>query len=268
MIIATCGFSGIYAETDTPALTVGDTWTYGFLNTVTNEVVERWTLTIDRIEDYEGTSCYVWTTDYQESTLQEWITTEEGDWTILRLNHDIYVNDEIILQTYSPGMKLFDFPLTVGKEWSGESSVTLNVTRSTGEIVYVNSFMLSWHRKVVSVESITVPAGTFDTYLVEETTAYDGVENLQCKYWYFCGDMNNYVKCDHYDPSVDQLYSQGDLTRYDVAVQGDGMVDGQANGQGDVFSGVLIPLGLVVLVVVIAVIVFIYYRKRRTTKAT
>ena len=268
MIIAICGFSGIYAETGVPSLSVGDTWVYGLPNQVTGEVVQPYAVTIDRMEDYQGVSCYVWATEYSESQLEEWITIEEGDWTILKLNHNIYVADEIALQTYSPGLKLFDFPLSVGKEWSGESNVTLTVTRSTGETLGNESFMLSWHRKVVSVKSITVPAGTFDTYLVEETTAHDGVDDVWCQYWYFCNNVNNWVKHEHYDPHADQLYFEGDLMSYDVAVQGDGEGDDQVNGQEDVFSGVLIPLGLVVLVVVIAVIVFIYYRRRRTTKAT
>ena len=108
-----------------------------------------------------------------------------------------------------------------------------------------------------SENSVTVPAGTFDTYLVEETTAHDGVEDIWRQYWYVSDTVNNFVKHEHYNPHADELYFEGDLTSYDVAVQG----DGKANGQEDDFSFLLFPVGLAVLIIVLVFTVFLYYRQ-------
>jgi hypothetical protein len=70
---------------------------------------------------------------------------------------------------YDPPRPLFDFPLTTGKTWSYsgtvleyESGVLISETPATG----------SW--EVLGTETVTVPAGTFDTIVVQEVFEEEG----------------------------------------------------------------------------------------------
>jgi len=233
-------------EAEAPSMSVGDSWTYAG-----ERLSKYYNVTIDRNEDYEGVQCYVWITNYPDSTLQEWITTKEEDWVILKLNHDIAYAGEIVDQTYSPGLKLFDFPLNVGKEWSGRSYIEVsswwNSTEGIGESDKGSEYM-DWSRKVVSKETVTVPAGTFDTYVIEE------VEYMGGQIFWFSTDVKNYVKHAHCSQDTTAVTSLEHLTSCELA-QTD-------NGASNLPLIIILPAAIGVL----GVAFFIYSRRNHRRK--
>ena len=183
----------LYTERNVPKLSIGDQWTFlevhNYGKVYTKEI-------IDSIEDVEGVPCYVRTQNssyvdpaYWAHTV--WITS---DWEVLKTStqQDVDLNYFTI---FFPGWKLYDFPLTVGKEWGGKSHCTIKFLDSEGEISDTGYSHNDWVRNVVSTETITVPAGTFETYVVEEV-----MMGKRKRFW-FSVDVKNYVKME-----IDDVY--------------------------------------------------------------
>jgi hypothetical protein len=261
MIVVLCSFLGVCAETVVPVLSVGDRWSYGWFNgeftNATGEVGgHRGTISVDRIEDFKGVSCYVLIYEnvadqYENFTETVWMTQ---DWVILKTeDYLVYPEAETIITfVWSPGMKLYDFPLTVGKEWSDRSYRTIEQTwweggseeTWTGEMDYFD-----WSRKVVAAETVTVPAGTFDTYVVEI------VGNSNLMMWlgdrfYFSPDAKNYVKAEGRGE-----YGGGEvLTSYELAPT--------ESEQGD-FSEFSLPIALTISFGILGCAYFFISRRER-----
>ena len=105
------------------------------------------------------------------------MTSVDGD--VVRLN-----NGNIVVTALGAAIKnargTFDPPsggtpaeLQVGKKWSGRSTQV----RPDGQI-----FELKTESKITGRETITVPAGTFQTYVIE-TTLYSSNFTLNIKAW-------------------------------------------------------------------------------------
>jgi len=213
IILFTWDFFIIYAETEIPIFSVGDQWSYGWFNgryTNNTEVGgHMMTITVDRMEDYEGVPCYVCIQEYQPWEYENhtnifWITS---DWVILRTEiFDVYpFGESRITFIYDQGMKLYDFPLSVGKEWSGRSYRTIeqtfyNFTTGEEEIWTGGTDYIDWFRRVVATDNITIPAGTFDTYVVEMVGG-ESTMGLEEGYNYFSLDARNNVKFESPSPS-------------------------------------------------------------------
>jgi hypothetical protein len=188
LITVMWSFFGTYTGTKAPILCVGDQWTYlevyKYGKSCRTEI-------IDRIEDFEGAECYVRIQNclyidpaYEANTV--WITS---DWVVLK----IYMQESIDFRyftTYYPGWKLYDFPLTVGKEWGEKSHGTESYLDADGEIMGTGYPHKDWIRSIVSTETVTVPVGTFDTYVIEELMMGN------CKRFWFSEDVKNYVKME------------------------------------------------------------------------
>lgn len=218
LMIVTWSFFGTCAETEAPSLSVGDQWTYEWMNATGElEGIPR-TMTVDRIEDFEGVPCYVLISDIEigpiNMTKTAWMNS---NWVILKTeDYEIWKDlEQRVTKVYNPGIKLYDFPLSVGKEWSGRSYVAgtswWNST-TAGEGTDTGSEYIDWVRKVVATETITVPAGNFDTYIVEELKFGDGT-----RFW-FSVDAKNHVKLEYFGE-----YYVGEerevLTSYELATQ-------------------------------------------------
>jgi hypothetical protein len=209
LVTVTCSFFGTYTATTCPILSVGDQWTY-------LEVYEQGksyhTEIIDRKEDFEGASCYVLIQDslypgpvYEANTV--WLTS---DWVVLK-TYTQEVSNVRYYTTYYPGWKLYDFPLIIGKEWGEKSHGTLSYLDEEGEINGTWYSHEDWVRNVISTETITVPAGTFDTYVVEE------YKMGNCKRFWFSEDVKNYVKMEWGD--IDGVQFTIVLTSYELSPQ-------------------------------------------------
>lgn len=270
MIIVTWSFFGTHAETVAPILNVGDQWSYGWFNgEFTNATGEVGGLgvavTVDRMEDFDGVRCYVCIYDYrgdphENRTQTVWMTS---DWVILK-TEDYYIYTVPDAETritfiWSPGMKLYDFPLTVGKEWSERSYRTIEQSwydhakgeeeKWTGEVDYID-----WLRRVVSTETVTVPAGIFDTYVVEGVGA-EPIMGLGQRV-YFSPDAKTHVKWE-----APGMSGGGEvLTSYELAPQ----ANEQENGSSNMPLIIVLPAAIGVL----GITFLIYNRRNQATKDT
>jgi len=257
MNIGTWSFFGTYADPEAPFLSVGDKWNYTWIGEGGD--FPR-TVTIDRIEDFEEVQCYVFIDKYRHSELinRTEITWMTSDWVILK-TEELETNhlddlEQRITRIYTPGKKLFDFPLSVGKEWSGRSYVEV-VGEWSGAVVGEGSDTgweyVDWVRTVVAKETVTVPAGTFDTYVIEEPKYMSGE-----RFW-FCTGVQNYVKHTCY--ILSQVESEGSerarLTSYELAPQ--------ENEQGNGSSDLSLPIALGASIGVLGFTSLLYYRRNR-----
>ena len=266
MIIVVCSFLGTYAETDFPVLSVGDRWSYGWFNgeftNTTGEVGGHMiNVTVDRVEDFEGVPCYVCIYEYsanlyENRTQTVWLTS---DWTVLKTEDQyIYANPEAetrITFVWSPGMKLYDFPLTVGKEWSDRSYRKIEQTWWQGgdEETDTGTDYIDWSRKIVSTETVIVPAGTFETYVLE---GFGGEPPVWFELRsYFSPDAKNYVKAE----SIGEGGGGEVLTSYELVPQGSEQGGQQESG----FLNLILPIGLTASIGILGVIFFFLRRRQK-----
>jgi hypothetical protein len=262
MIIVTCSFLGTRAEAEVPILSVGDQWSYGWFDgeftNATGEVGGQvMNVTVDRMEDFEGIPCYVCVYEHRadehvNQTKTVWMTS---DWIILKTElYEVYPWAETrITFVWNPGMKLYDFPLSVGKEWSDRSYRTIDQTwweagneeTLTGEVDYID-----WGRKVVAVETITVPAGTFETYVIEGLGSDPLMVGMDKRY-YFSPE----AKIDIISRHPGEGGGGEVLTSYELAPKG--------NEQGSDFSELLLPIGLTASIGLLGFTFFLLRRRQK-----
>src|SRR5262249_28995248 len=148
-------------KADKPEWKVGNQWRYtwkrsvGPSGTLTREVV--------REDTFEGVPSYV-----------------------IRVgkNENFYTKDVLGLLATMSGGKVtlkrdapyqhFSWPLEVGKEW--KNSYTLERLEEKSSETYSNRMVVS------KVETLQVPAGTYETFKIEVYSAYSG--KLMNEYWY------------------------------------------------------------------------------------
>lgn len=148
--------------------------------------------------------------------------------------------------TYSPPYEQFEFPIDVGNIWWANTTRT-----STVELRHLHlppstsTSDISRNFTVVQTEKVTVPAGTFDTYVIEYTTG-------DSTYWdYYSPRANGIVKELIYD-------SEMNLTARMEMVAGNTIAP---EGVADTW------LLLIVGIVVVFAVVFVYFffiRRRRS----
>lgn len=125
-----------------PQLKVGDVWDYQFIDMLSGSVTAKFTRRLTAV-----------TAD--ELRFGGYVTDKS-------LNVLRRVQDGKVIQTWSPKRVNHEFPLQVGKSWSGKGVV--DTDRLTSEHAFTF--------RVLRQEQIIVPAGVFDTLRIEGTTKY------------------------------------------------------------------------------------------------
>ena len=96
------------------------------------------------------------------------VTSIGGDTAVINYGSQILTVLGAVIKnsrgSYEPPWRGLPVEFQVGKKWSGSSTQTANDGRT---------YQLQQRSKIVGRETITVPAGTFHTY-VSETTVYGG----------------------------------------------------------------------------------------------
>jgi hypothetical protein len=143
--VATLASAQDKAKAERPTLTIGDSWTYSYEDKTEASRKGTFTNTVTAIDG-------------------DVITFTRGNQTVTTTNLDLNETRGANGRTESPHSFSYDGPLEEGKEWRREITWTNSRGdrgRSTGK------------RKVLSYEKVTVPAGTFDAFLIE----YNGYYN-------------------------------------------------------------------------------------------
>lgn len=140
------------------------------------------------------------------------------------------------------------WPLTAGAQWDSSTTVWTVTTNSTGVVRYTSA-PLSTHFEVQSDASITVPAGTFTTSPLKQTTS--GSTSFVVNYW--SPQAGNAVRTESHNGSG-QSAGGYNLTSY--RYQGGSLFT-------TIFVGLPVWIWLLVIVLVLAAVVGIVVVRRR-----
>ena len=132
-----------------PEVKVGDRWVTRSKDVATGELRQPFTTTVTEVTD---NTIVVQVGGRTVSTLSR-------EWNVIETK----VDDKVTF-TATPLWMFYQFPLEVGKKWSGRWETT-SLTQAT-----------SWTADVVveAIESVTVPAGTFQAFKVRFQGTYNG----------------------------------------------------------------------------------------------
>jgi len=141
-----------------PELNIGETWTYE-IETEARSYKEK--NTVIAIKDCGGVTCYLIHSESPGETNDYWMTR---NWELFR-NSGTSASGRYNF-TYNPPLPIYAFPLEVGGAWSWNSTFEGTITSGGLDQNYTGT-IAGIHRRVTAKEMVTVPAGTFEAYLVE-----------------------------------------------------------------------------------------------------
>jgi hypothetical protein len=161
-LVAALFFPQVRIQSNPRQLDLGDTWTYKVTFPDSKSYIT--TATVQAISKLNRTEVYVLLRDDTEhiSTEYLWISF---NWHQLKSFIPHIGNMEAnITSTYTPPLALFRIPFHVGDEWN-VNSTAVTVTSIDNESIY-QSGVLNETRATESVDSISTPAGKFETFRV------------------------------------------------------------------------------------------------------
>lgn len=229
----------VKAEAELPKWSVGDKWVYetyyyGLTLETKTEIINITTINVNDT-NYEvyvahSTSSAPWTASISD----KYVLTENMA-TVKTVTIWGYAENKTeTMTTYQPPKKDFDFPLSVGKNWTTtytyfQNSESLgNFTKT--EIKYYN---------VTGIETITVKAGTFECYVIEDTDKY-GV--VYTKTWY-SPKVKNSVRTEE----TYRITITTDLASYSI----------KRGGDEDDFDLLVIPYVMLLIIIPIILVIVV-----------
>jgi len=151
LILPAAVFGQTAASVPRPEVKVGDSWTYNRINRYTNQVTGTFVNVVRKIEGGEITM-ESRSEDGQGGTLV-WVFA--SDWNLRKRGKAVF----------DPGIPQYAFPLEIGKKWEG-SYTGPSLLDEAGS---VDSTRKS---KVVGMEVVKVPAGSFNAVKIESETTW------------------------------------------------------------------------------------------------
>ncbi len=187
-----------------PVLRVGDTWHYHYSGPEKDSTEQ-----ILRNDTCSLSHCVV-----DQETNNAWNDTVwlSQDWNLSREHYVDQTTQFNYSYVYTPALQLYPFPLHVGESWWWNSTLTGWYTDQTGNHTQTATF--SNLRKVINETTVTVPAGTFDTFLVAE---YVQSGTVLHEYRWFSTDAKTSVKWESFDQFTHALFDSYNMTSYNLA---------------------------------------------------
>jgi hypothetical protein len=186
-----------------PVVHVGDTWNYIYSGPEGNSREQ-----IVRPNACGPSLCLV-----DQETNSAWNDTVwVRDWNLSRefyVDHTTPYNSSSV---YTPPLHLYDFPLAVGESWWWNTTATGWYTDQLGNHTQTISFSI--RRTVVNQTTVTVPAGTFDTFLVAQ---YINNGMQLNEYRWFSLQAKTSVKLLIFDVPTGSLRDSYVMTSYSLA---------------------------------------------------
>jgi len=240
------------STTPYPVLRAGDYWNFQYSTGETShETISNSTC--------DGTPCLA---DAEVSVPWSDTVWRNADWSYTKENYTDSTG--IYLDTYSPTVRPYDWPLAVGKQWTLDITVSEITKNSTG--TYTSSYRDVRTRTVVSETSITVPAGTFNTFQVDEYK--DG--NPHTRRW-LSYDVGDSVRWEYYRQG--QIVQSSVLTSYSLSSPTTNGPSGPSGSNGStnktpflptIFSAYLIAvIGAGIAVALVVTLLAIRHERRR-----
>ncbi len=179
MFAVSCGNSGQAPSGALPILKVGDTWTRR--NSVNgSEFTEVSIVTGERV--YNGIDCYTLQQTFTPAFYGASTSTMQVDKTTLNLvgteeSGSMNGVDFALTANVSRDYSVKPYPLSVGKTWTIIANTT-TTTRRMGRS-NISTEIDNDTYKVEKMESITVPAGTFQCFKIVEYSSTNAVVDTQ-----------------------------------------------------------------------------------------
>jgi hypothetical protein len=257
-------------EDEMPGWKVGDTWEYGMSSSgvsmnMTLEVEEIKTITVN------GTDYNVYSvTNEMVASLYGYEITSQGH-NYHRTTDLAIVKNEMSTSfmgmssgngaTYNPPKKECSFPVDVGKTWS-QTITEAQISYTDGEMTDYYEYETTYECRVSEMETITVPAGTFETYKIVSEDEW-GDES----YSWYSPKVKYFVKMSSGDPSDP---TDIELKSYDVASsKGGSTTESNEFGLSTLFEMpyLLFLIIIPVIVIVLAVALVARSKKKKRTQA-
>jgi hypothetical protein len=143
-------------------LELGDTWTYKVTFPDSKSYIT--TETVQDISELNGTEVYVLLRDDKEHISTEYLWISRNWFQLKSFIPHIGNLGANIATTYTPPFALFRIPFHVGDQWNVNSTL-VTVTTINSERIYQIG-VLNETRATESVDSISTPAGKFETFRV------------------------------------------------------------------------------------------------------
>jgi hypothetical protein len=187
-----------------PTLHVGDTWYYLYSGPEGNSREQ-----IVRPDACGPSPCLV-----DQETNTAWNDTAWiRDWNLSRESYVDHTTPYNYSSVYTPPLHLYNLPLTVGESWWWNSTATGWYTDQSGNHTQT-PISFSIKRTVVNQTTVTVPAGTFDTFLVAQYIS-DGMQLNE--YRWFSLQAKTTVKLMIFSVPTGALFDSYVMTSYSLA---------------------------------------------------
>ncbi len=231
-----------------PEWEIGDQWKYdmtvlGFSGTVTHEVSDITSINV------KGTDYDVYDMEVKGSGGVQHMYYLISDLAIVKTETPTMGTDPPLVNSYDPPKEDFNFPLTVEKTWN--SSYTQFI--SGGGLEPVNITFVETYT-AVTIESITVKAGTFECYRIE---SYDDREYANTTRWY-SEEVRNVVKSE---VNMSGIATEMELKSFSFKGEGDG------SEEDPIFESFILII-IILIVVVLIVILLIIGKRKKAQKAS
>ena len=216
---------------DAPVWNAGDYWVWritepGFNKSMKASVSEEletnlFTSIVKGKEVIEGKECYYNLELYDghpESEHHSYYPVECPPTEFYGIEYNTQTGTPVLKSIIYPyGNYIIQFPLYVGKIWEGECTyISWTYNADTENWEQYEEIIARVEARVVSIEEVTVDAGTFETYKVEAMNYTYSV--LKSIVWY-SPEIKNTVKGEIYiyEDKIPHLYLEFDLTEYHLA---------------------------------------------------
>jgi hypothetical protein len=182
-----------------------------------------------------------------KSRLKSTSYTPDGDET--------HVSIYNVTMTYKPPLDKYNFPMSIGRSWT--SSGNIMYLYDSGSETLDETFLGPFEFEALHEEQVSVPAGSFETFVLWSQELYSQEKTIACNLDYYSPKLGFPVKSESYD-SQRNLYHTMELVSYEKAA-----VDGESK-EGGIFgledSNLLFIL--ILLIIIILVLVLIGYKRR------
>jgi hypothetical protein len=160
------------------------------------------------------------------------------------------------INVYEPPINKFKFPLTVSDDWQTNVENTMEIIpdEDSGEKPYTDTEVVNYEFECLRTETIVVPYGTFETFLIHVTVSTDPTINNDYSIEYYSPELGYIVKTETYDENR-QLLMSYELVSYE---QGSGKTEPDPSGDSfELLPGMAVSMELCFILLIVAAILII-----------
>lgn len=132
------------------------------------------------------------------------------------IQYDTQTKKPVMKSTIDPGNYIVQFPLYVGQTWNENYTfVEWTYQEETDAWTETSEITVEIEAEVKGIESVTVPAGTFEAYKIE--VMYYTFKMVKSVIWY-SPEVKNSIKGEAYviEDKIPQLYYEYELVEYQL----------------------------------------------------